>query len=90
MLTRRKSGARLRGVRRRNYGTGISTWPWISFQVRPEQRAEWDALAERLGRSRSDLLREVLEQQGLNYARGLARMQESVALTVARPAPERG
>jgi hypothetical protein len=64
------------GGRRKAAGAGdpggVRTWPWVSLNIPPGQLAEFTALAARLGRSRADLLREVLEQVGLPYARAIA------------------
>ena len=51
---------------------GVRTWPWVSLNIPPEQLAEFTRLAAASGRSRADLLREVLEQVGLPYARAIA------------------
>lgn len=53
-------------------GAGVRSWPWVSLNIPPAQLAEFTELAARLGRSRADLLREVLEQVGLPYARAIA------------------
>ena len=53
-------------------GAGVRSWPWVSLNIPPEQLAEFTDLAARLGRSRADLLREVLEFVGLPYARAIA------------------
>ena len=51
----------------------VRSWPFVSLSIRPEHLAEWTALARRSGRSRADLLREVLEQVGLPYAKAVLR-----------------
>lgn len=53
-------------------GGGVKTWPWVSLNIPPAQLAEFTRLAAASGRSRADLLREVLEQVGLPYARAIA------------------
>lgn len=51
----------------------VRSWPFVSLSIRPEQLAEWTALAQSLGRSRADLLREVLAEVGLPYAKAVLR-----------------
>lgn len=53
-------------------GAGVRSWPWVSLNIPPDQLAEFTDLAAQLGRSRADLLREVLEFVGLPYARAIA------------------
>jgi metal-responsive CopG/Arc/MetJ family transcriptional regulator len=48
---------------------GIRDWPFVSFNLQPEVLAELNALAEKTGRSRSELLREWVQRYGLPSAR---------------------
>lgn len=60
------------GPRREAQAAGVRSWPWVSLNIPPAQLAEFTDLAAQLGRSRADLLREVLEFVGLPYARAIA------------------
>lgn len=70
--SRGEPGGRQPATAGRGGGRGVKTWPWVSLNIEPGHLDEFTALAARLGRSRADLLREVLEQVGLPYARAIA------------------
>lgn len=51
----------------------VRDWPWVSLNIRPEHLDEWTGLADALGCSRAALLRFVLAEMGLPFARALLR-----------------
>lgn len=63
----------------------VRSWPFVSFSIRPEALDELTALARRLGRSRADLLRDLVDL-GLPWVQAMARHRgDSIA-----PASEDG
>ena len=56
-----------------------ATWPWVSFKMPPASFEEWTALADQSRKSRSELMREALEQVGLPYAQTVARLTRDAA-----------
>lgn len=58
---------------------GVKTWPWVSLNMQPAHLAEWTSLAKQAGRSRADLMRDVLESVGLPTARRLVRDSDEAA-----------
>lgn len=61
----------------------VRDWPWVSLNIRPEHLDEWTRLADALDCSRAALLRFVLAEQGLPYARALLRCAKEAQTPVA-------
>lgn len=50
----------------------VRSWPFVSFSIRPDRLDELTVLARRLGRSRADLLRDLVDL-GLPWLQAMAR-----------------
>jgi hypothetical protein len=55
----------------------VREWPWVSLNIRPDHLDDWTELAKAAGRSRAQLMREVLESVGLPYARALVKERKA-------------